>query len=289
MKTQKSALRNIKAGLYVVATPIGNLSDITERAKETLQNADVIACEDTRMTGKLLSRFGIKTPMLAYHDHNADKIRPQIIARIEKGEAVALVSDAGTPLISDPGCKLVADCAEKELYVSPLPGACAAISALSVAGLPSDRFLFEGFLPNKDKAKREALIKLKDIPATLIFYESPNRLYDTLFAMSEVLGARKAVVARELTKIYEELVRGTLPELAQRYENAEVKGEIVLLVAPPAADEAENSALDAEAVIAERLKAGDSVKEAAEAASTLCGVKRKEAYKIALALKDANA
>jgi len=237
----------IAPGLHVVATPIGNLGDITLRAIEVLRAVDLIACEDTRVTGKLLKAHGIGTPMFAYHDHNAERVRPVLIERLERGEKMALVSDAGTPLVSDPGYRLVRECIARGIAVVPLPGPSAALAALVAAGLPTDRFLFAGFLPAKAAARRSALAELAGVRASLVFYESPHRLAAALADMAEVLGPREAAVARELTKLFEETRRDTLDGLAAHYATApEPKGEIVVVVGPPMAEEAPSEeALDA--------------------------------------------
>ncbi len=204
---------------------------MTQRAIDTLKSVDVIACEDTRVTGILLQRFSISTPTLPYHDHNADRMRPQLLSRMQAGEAVALVSDAGTPLISDPGYKLVRDCADAGITTVPLPGASALLAALVVAALPTDRVLFAGFLPAKSGARRDALMDVKALQATLVFYESPQRVAESLTDMAAVLGTRTAAVCREMTKLYEEVRRGSLPDLAAAYTaQATPKGEIVVVV-----------------------------------------------------------
>jgi len=222
-------------GLTLVATPIGNLDDITYRAVKLLESADLIACEDTRVTGKLLTLLGIPSKKLTpYHEHNAEKARPALMARMREGAAVVLVSDAGTPLVSDPGFRLVRACLEEDIPVTSAPGASALLTALQLSGLPSDRFLFAGFLPNKDGARRSVLSELAAVPASLIFYESPHRLEDSLAAMAELLPGREAAVARELTKLYEEVRRGSLVELAAHYKEAGgPKGEVVIVVSPP--------------------------------------------------------
>jgi 16S rRNA (cytidine1402-2'-O)-methyltransferase len=235
----------VPAGLHVVATPIGNLGDITLRAIEVLKDVDLIACEDTRVTGKLLKAHGIETPMFPYHDHNAERVRPILIERLQRGEKMALVSDAGTPLVSDPGFRLVRDCIARGIPVVPLPGPSAALAALMAAGLPTDRFLFAGFLPAKTAARRSALAELAPVKATLVIYESPHRLAAALADMAAALGAREAVVARELTKLFEEVRRGTLTELADHYAAApEPKGEIVVVVGPPAEEATRAESLD---------------------------------------------
>jgi 16S rRNA (cytidine1402-2'-O)-methyltransferase len=236
----------VAPGLHVVATPIGNLGDITLRAIEVLRAVDLIACEDTRVTAKLLKAHGIDTPMFAYHDHNAERVRPVLIERLQRGEKMALVSDAGTPLVSDPGFRLVRECIARGIPVVPLPGPSAALAALVAAGLPTDRFLFAGFLPAKAAARRTALAELAVVRATLVFYESPHRLAAALADMADVLGPRDAAVARELTKMFEETRRDTLAALAAHYATAaEPKGEIVVVVGPPGEDAPREDELDA--------------------------------------------
>ena len=225
-------------GLYIVATPIGNLSDLSARASDVLTRADVIAVEDSRVTGKLLNRIGVKRQMVAYHDHSSAALRDSLIARMAS-EVVALVSDAGTPLISDPGFKLVRAARAAGRVVVTIPGPCAAIAALTLAGLPTDRFFFLGFLPSKAKARSDAIAEVAAIRASLVIYESGPRLAVTLAALGEGLGDREAAVARELTKMHEECVTGTLSALAARYAEAPPKGEIVIVVAPPADAEPE--------------------------------------------------
>lgn len=271
-------------GLYVVATPIGNLGDMTARAIETLRAVDLIACEDTRVTGVLLQRFTITTPMSPYHDHNADRVRPQILARIQAGQAVALVSDAGTPLISDPGYKLVRDCAAAGLATVPLPGPSALLAALAVAGLPTDRILFAGFLPQKSAARREALIEFKALRASLVFYESPQRLGDMLADLNVVYGAREAAVCRELTKMHEEVRRGTLDALAAHYADAATpKGEVVVVVGGAAEEHAAASASDLDASLHDALQTM-SVRDAAASVAAALNHPRREVYARALAL-----
>ena len=220
-------------GLYIVATPIGNLGDLSPRAAATLAGADLIAAEDTRVTAKLLRHIGVKVAMTPYHDHNADAVRPALIARMET-QAVALTSDAGTPLISDPGYKLVRDARAAGANVVTVPGPCAAVAALTLAGLPTDRFLFAGFLPVKPGARAAAIAELAPVRATLLFYESGPRLARTLAALADGLGDRPATVAREITKLHEEAVAGTLAALAARYAEVAPRGEIVIVVGPPA-------------------------------------------------------
>ncbi len=272
----------LSPGLYIVATPIGNLGDLSPRAVEILSQADVIAVEDSRVTATLLRHIGVKRPMTPYHDHNAEGVRPALVARMGS-EVVALVSDAGTPLISDPGYKLVRDARAAGHAVTTIPGPCAAIAALTLAGLPTDRFLFAGFLPPKEKARAEAIAELAGVRATLVFYESGPRLAATLTALAEGLGDREAAVAREITKRFEEAVTGTLPELAERYAEAPPKGEIVVVVAPPGAPPPA-SAEDADAALAEALMRLPASKAAGEVAKRL-GLDRKALYARALEMK----
>lgn len=277
------AASKLPAGLYVVAVPIGNLGDITLRALQTLAGCDAVACEDTRVTGGLLHRYGIRQKLISYHDHNAQARQPELLARLAAGEAVALVSDAGTPLISDPGYKLVQACRAAGYPVTALPGASALLTALACAGLPTDQFLFAGFLPSKPTARDKALLALKNISATLIFYEAPPRLDATLSAMAKILGAeRQATVARELTKLYETVETGALGELAKLFRESETpKGEIVILLAPPPATPTEAPPLDAMLNAALQTQ---SLRDAVAAVSAATGIKKSEVYQRALAL-----
>jgi 16S rRNA (cytidine1402-2'-O)-methyltransferase len=266
-------------GLHIVATPIGNLGDLSPRAAETLRNVDQILVEDTRVTAKLLAHIGAKVRMLRYDDHSSDAERQRIVERLGN-HAIALVSDAGTPLISDPGYKLVRAARAAGYTVHTVPGPSAAIAALTLAGLPTDKFLFVGFLPAKEKARRDAIAEIAEVRATLVFYESGQRLSDTLAALSEQLGARDAAVVREISKLHEECVTGTLEELVARYANAQPKGEIVIVVGPPGdADEPDDDALDA--ALDEALKRLSPSRAAAEVAERL-KVPRKRAYARAL-------
>lgn len=273
-------------GLYVVATPIGNLGDITVRALETLSAADLVACEDTRVTRVLLDRYAIRTKLVAYHEHNAARMRPRLLEDLAEGRSIALVSDAGTPLISDPGYRLVVDAAAAGHRVVPIPGASALLSALVTAGLPTDAFLFAGFLAPKSAARRRRLAELTRIPATLVFYESPRRLGECLADMAETLGAdRPAAVARELTKLHETVVRGPLSELAATFAGDPPRGEIVIAVGPPgeiAADPDDVDRLLAEALA--RLPVGAAASEVAKAT----GADRRALYRRALDLKGAS-
>ncbi|MEP9401388.1 16S rRNA (cytidine(1402)-2'-O)-methyltransferase [Sphingomonas sp. VNH70] len=269
-------------GLYIVATPIGNLTDLSPRAADILSRADVIAVEDSRVTAGLLRHIGVRRPMIPYHDHNAEGMRPGLIARMAS-EAVALVSDAGTPLISDPGYKLVRDARGAGHAVVTIPGPCAAVAALTLAGLPTDRFLFAGFLPPKAHARAEAIAEIAAVRATLVFYESGPRLAATLAALAEGLGDREAGVAREITKRFEECVTDTLSALAARYADAPPKGEIVIVVAPPGAPPPATQE-DGEAALREALTRLPASKAAGEVAKAL-GLDRKELYARALAMK----
>jgi 16S rRNA (cytidine1402-2'-O)-methyltransferase len=266
-------------GLYVVATPIGNLGDLSPRAADTLRNADLILAEDTRVSGKLLAHAESRAPMIRYDDHSSASAREAIVSRLGS-EAVALVSDAGTPLISDPGYKLVRAAREAGHAITTIPGPSAAIAALTLAALPTDRFLFAGFLPPKAKARSDAIAELADVRATLVFYESGPRLTDTLEALSELLGAREAAVAREITKLHEECVTGTLIELAERYADTAPKGEIVIVVGPPA-EKAEATDDELDAALDAALEHLSPSRAAAEVSERL-RVPRKRAYARAL-------
>lgn len=274
-----------EAGLYVVATPIGNLRDITLRALDILGSVSRVYAEDTRVARKLMDAYGLKPRLGSYHDHSAEETRAEIIGALALGESVALISDAGTPLVSDPGFKLARAVIEAGHRVFPIPGASAALAGLVTSGLPSDRFLFAGFLPAKQGARRAALDELAETDATLVFFESGPRLAESLADMAATLGARDAAVARELTKMFEETRRGALAELAAHYESAGApKGEIVVIVGPPPeAAEVDDQALDA--FLANALKRA-GVKDAATEAAEALGVPRKRAYQRALALKD---
>ena len=269
-------------GLYIVATPIGNLSDLSPHAADVLARADLIAVEDSRVTAKLLAHIGVKRPMTAYHDHNADRVRPDLIDRMGDS-AIALVSDAGTPLISDPGYKLVRDARADGREVHTVAGPCAAVAALTLAGLPTDRFLFLGFLPAKSGQRAAAIAEVAAIRATLILYESGPRLAATLAALREGLGDRDAAVVREISKKFEETVTGTLSELAERYGDAPPKGEIVIVVGPPG--EVQTAGADeVDAALIEAMTRLSPSRAAAEVAQTL-GLPRRDVYERALALK----
>src|SRR6516162_618386 len=270
-------------GLYVVATPIGNLGDITLRALETLAAADLVACEDTRITRKLCARYGLTAPLTPYHDHNAAAARPGILRRLAGGQAVALVSDAGTPLVSDPGYKLVRAAHAQGCPVVAIPGASAVLAALTVAGLPTDRFFFGGFLPSKPSARDERIAEFAALPATIVLFEASSRMADTLALLAQRLGWRAAVVCRELTKLHEDARRGTLDKLAEHWATeGETRGEFVIVLAP--AREAAPRDDDVDDML-RRALAGASVKEAAAAVAAATGQPRRQIYQRALALK----
>lgn len=271
-------------GLYIVATPIGNLRDITLRALDVLAGADMVLAEDTRVSGKLLAAYGLSKKLERYDEHAAQRVRPKVLAALAEGRRVALVSDAGTPLISDPGFRLVREAIEQGSAVIPIPGASAGITALSVAGLPTDRFLFAGFPPPKTVARRALFAELAPIRASLVFYEGAARLGASLADMAAVFGPREAVVARELTKLYESLTRGPLDRLAADPALRAPKGEVVVLVAPGA--EAAATAADADTALIEALNRVGPAEAASEVAGAL-GLSRRELYRRALELKGA--
>lgn len=270
-------------GLHVVATPIGTLADITIRALETLAGADLVLCEDTRVTRKLTSHYGISTPLSPYHEHNAAEMRPKVLARLAEGQRIALVSDAGTPLVSDPGFKLVRDAVEAGAAVTAAPGASAVLTALVLSGLPTDRFFFEGFLPSKRQARRARVAEIARIPATLVLFETGPRLADALADLAEGLGDRSAAIARELTKRFEQVRRGPLSELARALAGEpDPKGEIALVIGPPA-EEAPPAEADLDAALTAAM-ARVSVKDAVAEVAAATGVPRREVYARALAL-----
>jgi 16S rRNA (cytidine1402-2'-O)-methyltransferase len=272
----------LEPGLYIVATPIGNLGDVSRRAIETLSGCAVVACEDTRVTGKLLHHLGIKRPLRRYDDHASDAAREALLGEMTRG-AVALVSDAGTPLISDPGYRLVREARARGIAVTTIPGASALVAALTLAGLPTDRFLFAGFLPNKDKARGDVLAELAAVPATLVFYETGPRLVASLEAMARIMPGREIAVARELTKLHEECRTGAAEELAAHYTAHPPRGEIVLLAGPPGAAEKPGEAdVDAELLAA---LADLPVSKAAALVAKKHGLDRKALYARALELK----
>lgn len=272
----------LKAGLYVTATPIGNLGDITYRAVDVMTRADLILCEDTRQTAKLCTAYNIRTPRTAYQDHNAARVRPEILDRLKNGAAICLVSDAGTPLIADPGYKLVREARAAGIDVFPVPGASAVIAALSASGAPSDRFTFGGFAPVKSGARKSFFETFKQMPGVLIFYETGNRLSESLASMATAFGDREAIIARELTKIHETFRRGALTALASEYADEPPKGEIVVIVFPGLDATPTESDIDA---FLETALTDMSVKEAARAAAESLRVPRRVAYERALSLR----
>jgi 16S rRNA (cytidine1402-2'-O)-methyltransferase len=274
-------------GLYIIATPIGNARDISLRALETLKGADLVLCEDTRVTKKLFAYHQISNTLMAYHEHNAKRMRPQIIKRLECGESVALVSDAGTPLVSDPGYRLVEACIEEGIPFTTLPGASSVLSALVLSGLPTDKFYFHGFLPSKSGQRQRALAELEEIPGSLVFLESAKRLTSSLSDIHAVLGDRSCAVTRELTKLYEEVRRGYLSELASYYtDHGPPKGEITLVVGPAIASQPpEGEALDA--MIIKALKT-QPVKSAAAVLAAETGLAKRDLYNRAIELKTKN-
>lgn len=280
-------MKNTGTGtLYIVATPIGNLEDMTYRAVRTLQEADLIAAEDTRHTRKLLAHFGINSRLTPYHDHNEQLKTGYLLERLKAGDSVALVTDAGTPCIADPGYRITRAAAEEGIRIVPIPGPSAIITALSASGLPTDRFAFEGFLPPKQGKRKNRLAEIIGEQRVLIFYEAPHRLQATLADMADVYGNRYAVIARELTKIHEEFVRGTLQELARRYMAESVKGEVVILLSP-----ADGPAIVEPTDLSELLRAyisedNLSIRDAVAKAVTLTGIPRSEVYDAALKIKN---
>jgi 16S rRNA (cytidine1402-2'-O)-methyltransferase len=276
--------RALPPGLYLVATPIGNLADITLRALATLAQADVVYCEDTRHSRTLFAHYAIGRALLPYHEHNAERERPRILAELAAGKSVAILSDAGTPLVSDPGYKLVRVCLAEGHRVTALPGPSALLAGVASAGLATDTFLFAGFLPPRQAARRERLAELRAVPATLVFFEAPSRLAESLGDMATVLGQREAAVARELTKLHEEVKRGTPAELAAWAQEEQPKGEMVVVVGPPLQQEVTEEAIAAR--LAPLL--GDmSLSEAAKTVADSLGVPKARAYDVGLALKKA--
>jgi 16S rRNA (cytidine1402-2'-O)-methyltransferase len=272
----------LRPGLYVVSTPIGNLGDITLRALALLARADVVLCEDTRHSRTLLAHFAISTTTRPYHEHNAAKERPRVLAQLAEGKRIALISDAGTPLISDPGWKLVHEVLDAGHRVEALPGASAALTALAIGGLPTDAFLFAGFLPPKSGARRTRIAELASVPGTLVFFEAPSRVAETFQDLAAVLGPRPAALARELTKLHEEVVRGTLGDLATALEDKTVKGEIVILVGPPQQGDVSDEAIAARLVEA---LADMSLRDAAKAVADALGVPKTRVYDLGLQLR----
>lgn len=275
----------LKNGLYIVSTPIGNLRDISERAKDVLERVSVVACEDTRVTKKLFSLLGISISkrFISYQDYSEEDKSQLLIDLINNGESVALVSDAGSPLISDPGYKVVKKCREQDIYVTVIPGACAVISALQLSGLPTNRFMFAGFIPNKDKARKDLFEELKLINTTLVFYETAPRLLKTLIQADEIFKGREIAIAREITKMYEEVVVGTIDKVINHFEEIEPKGEFVLMVAPPVASN--YSIEDVKEVLLDKMK-NMSLKSAVKDVCESYSLNKNDVYALALELKN---
>lgn len=286
MNHTKAAEKSDRGELFLVATPIGNLGDITLRALEVLKSANLIACEDTRTSRTLMQHYGIATRLASYHDHNEASASAKLIEALQAGEKIALISDAGTPLLSDPGATLVQAAVKAGIRVTPIPGASALLAAVSMAGLPAGQFFYAGFLSSKAGERAEAIRALVHVPATLVFYEAPHRLLETLSVLHEILGARHAAVARELTKLHEECVRGTLPELLQHFETHKPRGECVVLVGGASAATMDDDAIDA--ALRQALTRAKTKEAVAEVAS-LSGRPKTEIYTRALALKDDHA
>ncbi len=278
----------MKSGLYIVATPIGNMGDISPRAVETLHNADVIACEDTRISKKLLSLLGISLnkTFITLHDHNEDRHLKKIISVIkDENKSVALISDAGSPLISDPGYKLIRACRDENIFITTIPGCCALICALQLSGLPTNRFLFAGFLPVKDKARQDAFLEIKNLKATVVFYETAGRIVKTLETAQEVLGGREMAVAREISKIYEECITGTAEELIRHFSERGAKGEMVLMIAPAEEETTEISRAEMQNQLRQKLQTA-SLKSAVKEIVEEYGANKNEIYEMALGIKN---
>ncbi|MEO1552977.1 MAG: 16S rRNA (cytidine(1402)-2'-O)-methyltransferase [Pseudomonadota bacterium] len=284
-KTRTDTAQALEPGLYIIATPIGNLGDISLRALQTLAAVDEVLAEDTRVARRLLDAHNVRAKLSPYHDHNGAKRRPEILEKLQQGGTIALISDAGTPMVSDPGWKLSREALDAGCKVIPVPGASALLAGLVASGLPSDRFMFCGFLPPKSGARKKAAAALAAVPATLVFYESGPRLADCLSDLAETLdGSREAAITRELTKLFEETRRGTLTELARHYSEAgPPKGEIVVLIGPPQRVQVDDETIDA--ALAEALKS-HSVKQASAEVAALFGLPKRNVYQRALALKD---
>ena len=279
----------MKTGLYIVATPIGNLQDMSPRGIETLSAANIIACEDTRITKKLFSLLGIsiKKKFITLHDHNEHEHAQMLIDAVKEGLSVALVSDAGSPLISDPGYKLIRACRKEGIDVYTIPGCCALICALQLSGLPTNRFMFAGFIPNKDKARRELFDGLKNLDATLVFYETAPRILKTLAVAQEVFGLREMAVVREISKIYEQTVTGSAAEIIENFSAQEPKGEMVFMVAPPKEDEKSVAEFDVLSILRSKM---DSLplKTAVKEVVAQYGLNKNEVYALALQIKNQN-
>lgn len=279
--------QKMKNGLYIVATPIGNLSDISSRAIETLSQADIIACEDSRVTKKLFSLLGIslQKTFITLHDHNEEDRAQIIIDYIKEGKSVAQVSDAGSPLISDPGYKLIKECKKQDIFITTIPGCCALISALQLSGLPTNKFMFAGFIPNKEKARKELFEKYKNLDATLIFYETAQRIEKSLIAALEVFGNREMSVAREISKIYEECLTASAEELLHHFRENEPKGEMVFMVSP--ADKEESLNMDLDEILIQKMQ-NMSLKMAVKEVVEEYHLNKNEVYEKALQIKNAN-
>lgn len=279
--------QKMKNGLYIVATPIGNLSDISSRAIETLSQADIIACEDSRVTKKLFSLLGIslQKTFITLHDHNEEDRTQIVIDYIKEGKSVAQVSDAGSPLISDPGYKLIKECKKQDIFITTIPGCCALISALQLSGLPTNKFMFAGFIPNKEKARKELFEKYKNLDATLIFYETAQRIEKSLIAALEVFGNREMSVAREISKIYEECLTASAEELLRHFRENEPKGEMVFMVSP--ADKEESLNLDLDKILMQKMQ-NMSLKMAVKEVVEEYHLNKNEVYEKALQIKNAN-
>ena len=276
----------MKSGLYIVASPIGNLNDISSRAIQVLNEADVIACEDSRVTKKLFSLLGIscKKDFITYQNYNEEEQSPLLVSLLEEGKSIALISDAGSPLISDPGYKIVRRCREKGIYVTAVPGCCAVITALQLSGLPTNRFMFAGFVPNKEKARADFLRELKDIPTTLVVYETAPRLLKTLEVIRDLYNEREVAVARELTKMYEECLRGTADDLIAHYTEKSPKGEIVIMIAPPS-ENTSHQEINVEEILREKL-VEMPLKSAVREVVSQYGLNKNEVYERALRIKN---
>ncbi len=276
----------LKKGIYIVATPIGNLKDISLRAVETLKSADIIACEDTRVTKKLFGLLNISSdkPFIRLDDNTENKQTEHLISLVRSGKSIALVSDAGSPLISDPGYKIVNRCRKENIDVYTIPGACAVICALQLSGLPTNNFMFAGFIPNKDKARKDTFLKLKNIDTTLVFYETANRLLKTLNIISEVFGAREISVARELTKLHEECLTGTVDQIIEHFSSNEPRGELVLIIAPPSEEELKPE-INVDVLLRQELK-NTTLKTAVKNISERYGLSKKDVYEQALKIKN---
>jgi 16S rRNA (cytidine1402-2'-O)-methyltransferase len=278
----------LPGGLYITATPIGHLGDVTLRALATMAAVDVLLCEDTRTTGKLLERYAIRTKLMPYHEHNAERVRPAILKALGEGQTYALVSDAGMPLVSDPGYRLVGDCVERNIPVTAVPGASAVLAALALSGLPTDRFTFVGFLPTKSGERKKILIEFANVKSTLVTFESPHRIVDALEDVAATLGNRRVAVTRELTKLHEEVLRGTALEVHDILRaRPSVKGEITMVIAPPDQSAVQVSEEDLDSAIAQALQSMSAAKAASEVAKRF-DLAKKDIYARILARKNAD-